>query len=124
MHRQGEMGFDVNYGASAEFDRWYARVGYRSSALVALARLARDTAREYTRRAGGWARYNLDAMDLELQSEYSDSRRFGTFLVEEQAGRVAINGKSQMTAYEAWNMCIVQWETPFVHRSHSRMEMP
>lgn len=43
-----------------------------------------------------------------MQNELMHSRRFGTFLVERQEGRVVVNGWDHMIVYEARNIRMAQ----------------
>lgn len=69
----------------------------RNFGVVASVRLVRDAADERTRCAGGCKLDKSDEIDSTVQNEFSHSRRFGTFRVERQVGRVAVNSKSWMT---------------------------
>lgn len=67
--------------------------------------MARDVADERARSACGCDWDNIDVMDYVRQSEYQESRRFGTFSVEGQVGLVG-DGKSRVSVCVAWNMCM------------------
>lgn len=70
--------------------------------------LSLDVTHKRARRDGGCDWYNVDVMDYLQRSEYIDSHRIGTFLVEGQVGRVVVNGKSRISVCRAWNMRMSQ----------------
>lgn len=107
-------GSDVHDGTDVDIDKQYTGVGYHSSAVATLVRLARNIACELRRaRDGEWNKMHV--MDYVVQSKYLNDCCFGNFLVEIQVGRVVVNGKSQMnqrTVQEVWKMPIAQGKKP------------
>lgn len=114
---------NVHGGVDVKVDRRKAGVAYCSSALVLSVRLDLEAAWERTQRTGSFEWDSVDVMAYVEQREFLHFHHFGTFPVERQVGREAVNGKSQMTMCGAWNMHMPQWRKPAVHRVQVELEV-
>lgn len=72
----------------------YVGVGYRSTVVVKLVRLALVAAREHFLSVGGLNWDNLNVLDYIAEGSYTDVRRFACFSVKRHARNGFINGKS------------------------------
>lgn len=83
---------------------WYAQVGYRKPAANSSGQLARNVAilRYLPIDCCHWE--SIDVMGYIHQAEQLATRRFGVFPADEKAERVFVNGKTQLSVYDAWRM--------------------